>query len=157
MDTVQIDCRVCFTPRSSFLIQSYISSFFASCFSSISSEISCRAAMRKLKSLEVRTVCILVTVAFDFFLEEGFRGEPFLFFRGSTLSPCSYLTSFSPNSSPSSPCSSEIETVFSDALSTLWTSSFFFAPLGTGVSHVVYGLSMSDISVGSAGIRRSAY
>jgi hypothetical protein len=101
----------------SLLIQSYISSLFASCFSVISSESSCRDAMRKLKSSEVRTISILVMVAFDFFREEGFRGKPFIFFRGSTSSPlfCSNYLSF--NSSPSPPFSGDMEAVFMDALS----------------------------------------
>jgi hypothetical protein len=42
--------------------------------------------MMKSKSSEVRTVCILVMVAFDFFQEEGFKGETFLFFKGLTSS-----------------------------------------------------------------------
>jgi hypothetical protein len=111
--------------------------------------------MRKSKSSEVRVVCILVMVAFTFFQEEGFRGEPFLFLRESTSSPSFCSTSLSPKSSPSPPCSGEMEAVFTDALSNSWTSSVFFALLGLGVSYVVYGLSMLDISIGSTGTRRS--
>jgi hypothetical protein len=40
----------------------------------------------KLKSSEVRTVCILVIGDFDIFQEEGFEGETFLFFEGSSSS-----------------------------------------------------------------------
>jgi hypothetical protein len=52
----------------------------------ISKKASFRVAMMKSKSSIVSTVFILVTVAFDFFWEEGFRGETFLFFRGLTSS-----------------------------------------------------------------------
>jgi hypothetical protein len=38
------------------------------------------------KSSVVSTVFILVMVALDFFQEEGFGGETFLFFRGSVSS-----------------------------------------------------------------------
>jgi hypothetical protein len=40
--------------------------------------------MMKSKSSEVRTVYILVMVAFNLFQEEGLGGETFLFFKGST-------------------------------------------------------------------------
>jgi hypothetical protein len=99
--------------------------------------------MRKSKSSEVRTVCILVMVAFDFFQEEGFGGEPFLFFKGSTSSPCFYSTSLSSNSSPSPPFSSDMEAFFTDTLSNSWTSLVFFVLLGLGVSCAIFGLSMS--------------
>jgi hypothetical protein len=112
-----------------------------------------QATMRKSNSLEVRMVCILVMVAFDFFWEDGLRGEPFLFFSGSTLYPCFCSTSFSFNSLPSPPCSGDMEVVFTNALSISWTSSVFFVLLGPGVSYTFYGLSMSDISTGFAGIR----
>jgi hypothetical protein len=82
VEDARLDYRACYTPWSSVSIQSYISSCFASCFSTISTEAYCRDSMRKSKSSEVRIVCILVMVAFDFFWEEGFRGEPFLIFRG---------------------------------------------------------------------------
>jgi hypothetical protein len=111
--------------------------------------------MRKLKSSEVRTVCIFVMVAFDFFQEEGFGGEPFLFFKGSTLSPFFYSTYLLFNSSPSPPCSGDMEAVFMDSLSISWTSSVFFVLLGPGVSYAVFGMSMLDISTGSTEIRRS--
>jgi hypothetical protein len=114
METTRLDCRAYCTPQSSVSIQSYISSCFAPCFFVISSESSYRVALRKSKSSKVRTVCILVMVAFNFFQEEGFRGEPFLFFRGSNSSPCFYSTSFSSNSSPSPPHSGDMEEVFLD-------------------------------------------
>jgi hypothetical protein len=97
-------------------------------------------------------VCIFVMVAFDFFQKEGFGGEPFLFFRGSTSSPCFCSTSLSSNSSPSAPHSGDMEVVFMNALSNSWTSSVFFVLLGPGVSYVVSRLSMSDISTGTVGI-----
>jgi hypothetical protein len=101
-------------------------------------------------------IYILVMVAFDFFQEEGFGGEPFLFFMGSTSSSCLCSTSFSFNSLPSPPCSGDMEIVFTDVLSISWTSSVFLVMLGLGVSCVVSGPLMSDISAGSVGIRRSA-
>jgi hypothetical protein len=52
----------------------------------ISIEASLRAAMMKSKSSVVSTVFILVMVALDFFQEEGFREEAFLFFKGSISS-----------------------------------------------------------------------
>jgi hypothetical protein len=155
METLQLDSRSCCTPQSSLLIQSYISSLFSSCFYAISNESSCRDAMRNLKSSEVRTIYILVMVAFDFFREEGFRGKPFLFFRGSTSYPFFYSTYLSFNSSPSTPCSGDMEAVFTDALSNSWTSSVFFVLLISGVSYAIFGLSMFDISAESTGIRRS--
>jgi hypothetical protein len=116
--------------------------------------VSCMVSMRNLKSSKVRTVCILVMVAFDFFWEEGFRGKPLLFFRGSTSSPCFCSTSFSSKSSPSPPFFGDMKEVFTDVLSNSWTSSVFFVLLGSGVSCVVSRLSVSDISLGFAGMRR---
>jgi hypothetical protein len=40
--------------------------------------------MMKSKSSGVSVVCILVTVDLDFFWEEGFEGENFLFLKGSS-------------------------------------------------------------------------
>jgi hypothetical protein len=103
---------------------SYISSCLASCFSMISIEASFRAAMMKSKSSVVSTICILVTVTLDFFQEEGFGGETFLFFKGSAsylggvTSPCFCSVSFpfvSSNSS-SPPRSGDTEAIFSKAL-----------------------------------------
>jgi hypothetical protein len=133
----------------------------------ISSEASFRAAMMKSKSSVVSTIFILVTVAFDFFWEEGFEGEPFLFFRGSTsslggvTSPrfCSSPFPFSSYTSSSPPHSGDIEAIFPKALIKYWNYLVFCVLLGSGVSCslcVVYGLSRSDISTGSAGRRRSA-
>jgi hypothetical protein len=60
----------------------------------ISSEASFRAAMMNLKSSVVITVFILVTVALDFFQEEGLWGETFLLFVGSTSSVGDVTSSF---------------------------------------------------------------
>jgi hypothetical protein len=48
----------------------------------ISSKASLRDAMMNSKSSVVSTIFILVTMALDFFQEEGFKGETFLFFKG---------------------------------------------------------------------------
>jgi hypothetical protein len=80
--TARLDCSACCTPWSSTSILLYISSCLASCFSAISSEASFRAAMMKLKSSEVRMVCILVIGDFDLFREEGFGGKPSFSSRG---------------------------------------------------------------------------
>jgi hypothetical protein len=80
--------------------------------------------MMKSKSSAVSTFFILVTVAFDFFWEEGFKGETFLFFRGSTSSlggvtlPGFYSSPFPFSSSTSSspPRSGDTEAVFLEAL-----------------------------------------
>jgi hypothetical protein len=95
----------------------------------------------KLKSSKVRVISSLVLVAFNFFLEEGFGGETFLLFEGSSSSlggvtfPLFYLTSI-----PSSPLSTEMDAVYMDALSRSWTSSVFFILLGPTVSGAVSGL-----------------
>jgi hypothetical protein len=102
----------------------------------------------------------LVTGAFDFFREEGFRGEPFLFFIISTSSLG--LCSTSSKSSPLPPCFGVMDVVLTDLLSTSWISSsffvcfVFFVLLGPGVFYAASGLSMSEISAGSTKIRRSA-
>jgi hypothetical protein len=49
-------------------------------------EASLTAATMKSKSSNVREVHILVTGVLSFFLEEGFRGETFLFFDESSSS-----------------------------------------------------------------------
>jgi hypothetical protein len=116
--------------------------------------------MMKSKSSGVRIVCNLVIFSFDFFQEEGFQGETFLFFEGSSFSlgsvtsPLFCSASMPSIASPPPPCSGEMEAVFTNVLYKSWTSSIFFILLGLGVSNAVYGLYMSDISVGSAGIRR---
>jgi hypothetical protein len=56
-------------------------------------------------------------VAFNFFWEEGFNAEPFLFFRGSASYYCCCSTSLSLKYSPSPPFSGDMEVVFMDALS----------------------------------------
>jgi hypothetical protein len=143
----------------------YISSCLASCFSMISYEVSFRASMMKSKSSVVSIVCILVTVALDFLWEEGFRGENFLFFKGSVssiggvTSPylCSASFPFISSTSSSPPQSGDTEAVLPKEFLKSWTSSVFFLLMGPGVSCslcVVSGLSGSDISIGSAGIRR---
>jgi hypothetical protein len=107
----------------------------ASYFSAISSEASFRAAMMKSKSSEVRTIYILVMVAFYFFQEEGFKGKTFLFFNGSTsylyivtsLGLCSASTSSPP------PQLGDMEAVFPEVLLKFWTSLVFFFLLVLGV------------------------
>jgi hypothetical protein len=123
--------------------------------------------MMKSKSSIVRTVFILVTMALDFYWEEGFGGETFLLFRGSTLSLggvtspgfCSAPFPFSSSTSSSPPRSGHTEEVFPEAILKSWTSSVFFVLLGLGVSSslcIVFGPSGSNISIsaGSVGIRR---
>jgi hypothetical protein len=97
--------------------------------------------MMKSKSSTVSTVFILVTVALVFFREEGFGGETFLFFKGSTsslggvTSPCFFSSSFpfisSTSSSPPQPV--DIEAIFSKALLKSWTFLVFFLLLVLGV------------------------
>jgi hypothetical protein len=81
----------------------------------------------KSKSSEVRTVYILVMADFNFFREEGFRGETFLFFKGSTSSLGSVTSpgfcSVSTSSSP--PQSGDTEAVFPEVMLKFWTSSVF--------------------------------
>jgi hypothetical protein len=103
----------------------------------------------------------LVPVAFTFFHEEGFGGETFLFFEGSSSSlggvdlPFFGSTS-SPSISPPSPhFSAKMEVFLMDVLSQSWTSSVFFILLGLGISVVVSGLSTLDICIGFAGTRSS--
>jgi hypothetical protein len=142
VDTARLDKRAWRTPQSPTSILSYISSCLASCFSNISCEASFTAARMKSKSLTVSTVYILVKVALDFFREEGFLGEIFLFFKGSTSSLggvtfpffCSYSLSLTSSTFSSSPRPSDTEVVFSDAFLKSWTSSVFFLLLGPGVS-----------------------
>jgi hypothetical protein len=146
---------------------SYISSFLASCFSTISNEDSFRDAMMKSKSSIVSTTFILVVVVLNFFWEESFGGETFLFFRGSTsslgsvTSPCFYSSPlpFISSTLSSPPQSGDTEEVFLEALLKSWTSSVFFLQLVPGVFYslwVASGLSSSgsDMSTGLANIRR---
>jgi hypothetical protein len=79
-------------------------------------------------------------MAFDFFRDEGFVGEPFLFldvsasgkgYLGSVTSPCFYLSSRTSSSSSLStlsppPPSGESSVVSFDAQLNFWASSFFF-------------------------------
>jgi hypothetical protein len=77
----------------------------------------------KSKSSEVRIVFIFVIESFDFFQEEGFGGETFLFFEGSSsslggvTSPLFFSTYAPSISPPSPPCPGDMEAVFTDALS----------------------------------------
>jgi hypothetical protein len=90
----------------------------------------------KSKSSVGRIVCILVTVALYFFQEEGFVGETFLFFKGSTSS-LGHVTSpffFSASTSSSTPWSGDSEAVFPEALLKSWTSIVFFLLFVPGVS-----------------------
>jgi hypothetical protein len=81
--------------------------------------------MMNSKSSEVRVVSKLVLVAFMFFLEEGFKGETFLFFEESFLSLGDVTLSFFYSNSvpsislPSPLCLGEIEGVCAKVL---WTS-----------------------------------
>jgi len=105
------------------------------------------------------TVCILVKVALDFFQEEVFEGETFLFFNGSAsylgavTSPCFYSSYFPfiSSTSLSPPQPGDTEAVFSEALLNSWTSSIFFLLLVPGVSCSLWATSRlwsswSDIS-----------
>jgi hypothetical protein len=98
----------------------------------------------KSKSSGVRIVCNLVIVAFDFFREEGFGGETFLFFKGSSSSLGSvtspfFFSAYVPSISlPSPPLFGEMKVVFMDVLSKSQTSSVFFILLGPGVSDTVF-------------------
>jgi hypothetical protein len=86
----------------------------------ISSEASFMVFMMKSKSSVVSIVFILVTVAFDFFQEEGFGGETFLFFKGSNSSLgsvtstglCSSPLPFVSSTSSSPPWSGDTEAIF---------------------------------------------
>jgi hypothetical protein len=71
---------------------------------------------RKLKSSGVSVVCILVTVAFDFFWEGDFGGDPFHFFITLTSSFC--LCSTSSRYSPLPPLYGVTEAILIDMLST---------------------------------------
>jgi hypothetical protein len=98
--------------------------------------------MMKSKSSGVSVVYILVTMDFDLFQEEGFRGGTFLFFKGSVsslggvTSPffCSTSLSFISSTSSSPPHSGDMEAVFPEALLKSWTSLVFFLLLILGVS-----------------------
>jgi hypothetical protein len=139
----------------------------ASCFCNISCEASFTIVMMKSKSYTVSIVCILAKVALDFFQEEGFEGETFLFSKGSAsflggvTSPCfcSYYFIFVSSNSSSPPRLGDTEAISSDVLLKSQTSLVFFLLLVLCVSCSLwesYDLSSSgsDISVGSAGIRR---
>jgi hypothetical protein len=124
VETMRLDWSACYTPWSSTSIQLYIYSYFTSCFSNTSCEASFTAAMMKLKSSNVRVVCILVTGVLAFFREEYFGCDTFHFFDksssslGGGTSPF-YCSIFPPSiSSPSAPSSGEMDVVLTYVLST---------------------------------------
>jgi hypothetical protein len=139
------------------------------------SEVSNTATMMRSISSTMSTVYNGGLLALEFFHDEGFLGEPFIFLdvsifgRGSlggVTSPCSCFSS-SPSSSSLStssppPPSGESGVVSFDALFSSYTSSFFFFLLLLGASYssrVTTGLPMrsgSESSVCSAGTRNSA-
>jgi hypothetical protein len=137
----------CCTPFSSASILSYMVSCLASLCYKISSEVSDIAVMMRSMSSIVSTVCILGLLALDFFHDEGFMGETFLFLDVSASSMGSlgcYFTCFFLSSSPFSsslstssppPPPGESEAVSSDALFNSCTSSFFFLLLLLGASY----------------------
>jgi hypothetical protein len=71
-----------------------------------------------------RTIYILVMVGFDFFQEEGFMGETFLFFKGlaSSLGGVTSLGLCSASTLSSPPQLGDIEGVFSEVMLKFWTS-----------------------------------
>jgi hypothetical protein len=123
-----------------------------SCFSSlqykISSDVSDTMMMMRSMSSTVSTVCNLGLLALDFFRDEGFMGETFLFLDvsassrgslGSVTSPylcfsSSPLSSSLSTSSPPPPLG-ESKIVSSDVLFNSYTSSFFFLLLLLGASY----------------------
>jgi hypothetical protein len=91
--------------------------------------------MIKSKLSKVRTIFILVIEAFDFFWEEGFKGETFLLFEGSTsyLGGVTLLGFISASTSSSPPQSGDTEGVFPKVLIKFWTSLVLFCLLVPGV------------------------
>jgi hypothetical protein len=83
--------------------------------------------MMNSKSSKVRTVFIFFMVAFDFFWEEGFRGETFLFLKGSisSLGGVTFPGFYSASTSSSPLRSGDTEAVFLEVLLKFWTSSVF--------------------------------
>jgi hypothetical protein len=83
--------------------------------------------MMKSKSSAISTVFILVTVALDFFREEGLWGETFLFFKGSILSlgGVTYPSFCSASTSSSPPWSGDTKAIFPEVLLKFWTSLVF--------------------------------
>jgi hypothetical protein len=76
VETARLDWSACCTSLSSPLIWLNISSYFASCFSASSSETTLNAAIKKLKSSEVRVVLSVVRVALAFFREDILTESP---------------------------------------------------------------------------------
>jgi hypothetical protein len=156
------------------LILSNIVSCLASLHCKISFEVSDTAVMMRSISSTVSTVSNGGLLARDFFHNEGFFGEPFLFldvsisvrgFLGGVTLPCSCFSS-SPSSSSLStssppPPSGESGVASSDALCVSCTSSFFFFFFFLGPSYsswVTTGLPMrsrSESYVCSTGTRNS--
>jgi hypothetical protein len=114
----------------------------------MSYEVSDTIAMISSMSSTVSTVWNGGLVAFDFFCDEGFFGEPFLFlevsasgrgYLGSGTSPFFFLSSPPSSSSLSTssppPSSGEFGVVSFDALLNSCTSSFFFFLLLLGASY----------------------
>jgi hypothetical protein len=115
----------------------------------------------KSKLSEVRVVCILVIDAFDFFLEEGFRGETFLFFEGSSsslggvTSPFFCSTSVPSISPPSPPFSGEIEEVFVEVLLHLGRPHFSLSCWVQVYHALLQDCQYQTSPAGSTGMRRS--
>jgi hypothetical protein len=103
--------------------------------------------MMKSKSLVVSTVFILVTAALDFFREEGFKGETFLFFRGS-ISSLGGVTSLCFRSSPfpfisstssSPPWSGDTKAVLPEAV---------MSPRPSPIVNIVYEMNCKYVFIG---------
>jgi hypothetical protein len=92
--------------------------------------------MVKSKSSEVRKVYILVMVAFDLFWKEGFRGETFVFFKGSTssLGGVTSLGFFSSSTSSSPPRSGDTEGVLLALDQVLGDTWSCFTIFGTSIA-----------------------
>jgi hypothetical protein len=149
-----------------------MASYFASFLCKISSEASPTVEIMKSKSSTMSTFCIFGLLYLEFFCNEGFVGETFLFVDGSVSSgrfygvvtlPClSSSCSFSfffTSSSP--PPLGDSDGVSFDVLCTSCTSCFFFFLLLLGESYssrvtTVFPMRLgSDSSVGLVGIRSS--
>jgi len=175
VDTAQLEWRTYCSPRNFDSFLAYMVSLFASLHCIISFEVYEMTVMITLMSSIVSTISLLGLLSLEFFHEEGFMRETFLFldiyvssggFWGSFTSPSFYIYS-SPFSSSLSTTSSppplgDSKEVSSDGLLNSCISSFFFLLLLLGVSYspwVTTGLPImlgSDSSTGSIGIRSFA-